>query len=216
MVYGAAMTIEKREGRTWRETAEDLARECGYNVKTVLAQYDKHIEVDALREPDAVDQALDWADPTRGHRPSYAATFWFDRPLSDQKDPVFRAFARLARAYAERVGEDIEGALLHSGAFHELSDGCETQHDVSVNVCKIARRLNAIHESPARYLPPKRFRVCQAEDQGGWPACDEPAELQTKAVEDGKRRYYCLRHRTNRHVWSADEVEPIAEDPKTV
>jgi len=47
---------------------------------------------------------------------------------------------------------------------------------------------------------------CQAEDQGGWPACDKPATLQTKTEP---RRYYCAEHKTNRHVWREDELEPI-------
>lgn len=48
---------------------------------------------------------------------------------------------------------------------------------------------------------------CQAEDMGGWPACDSPAEFQTK-VEP--RRFYCAGHRKNRHVWRPkEELEPM-------
>ena len=48
---------------------------------------------------------------------------------------------------------------------------------------------------------------CQAEDMGGHPACDNLAALQT--IEDVDRRYYCLNHKTNRHVWKEEELEPI-------
>ena len=55
---------------------------------------------------------------------------------------------------------------------------------------------------------------CQAEDMGGWPACEEIATLQTiKPDEQGERRYYCEAHRINRHVWYPDiELEPITDE----
>jgi hypothetical protein len=54
---------------------------------------------------------------------------------------------------------------------------------------------------------PDDARICQAEDQGGWPACARASTLQTKAEP---RRYYCDFHKTNRHVWREDELEPMA------
>jgi hypothetical protein len=48
--------------------------------------------------------------------------------------------------------------------------------------------------------------ACQAEDMGGYPACDLPATLQTKSEP---RQYYCAFHRMNRHVWRPEEeLEP--------
>lgn len=201
--------MEKREGRTWRETVGDIAKERGYSVENAVAEYDKLIEVDRISEESAADQAIDWVSPRGSH--GQWANPAFDRPLRDQDDPIFRAFARLAHAYAERTGEDLSGALLHSGAFHELTDGCESQREVSVNVAKLARRLNNIHPTPARYLPPARHIMCQAEDMGGWPACDRPATLRTRETFDGKHRHYCTDHRVNRHVWNADELEEIPQ-----
>lgn len=52
---------------------------------------------------------------------------------------------------------------------------------------------------------------CQAEDQGGWPICDQPATLQTRHEP---RSYYCAAHRINRHVWRPDEeLEPMPVSP---
>jgi hypothetical protein len=51
-------------------------------------------------------------------------------------------------------------------------------------------------------------RKCQAEDMGGWPACDRDATLQTK---EAPRLYFCADHVTNRHVWHESELEPIDE-----
>lgn len=51
---------------------------------------------------------------------------------------------------------------------------------------------------------------------GGWPACDQPATLRTREKVWGKHWYYCAGHSVNRHVWHADELEPIPDPDPTV
>lgn len=59
-------------------------------------------------------------------------------------------------------------------------------------------------------LMDSNIKMCQAEDMGGWPACNKPATLQTK--QGSYRRFYCDDHKLNRHVWKDDELEPIKTD----
>lgn len=52
----------------------------------------------------------------------------------------------------------------------------------------------------------EQAKQCQAEDQGGWPICTNPATLQTKHAEP---LYFCEKHKINRHVWREDELVPM-------
>jgi hypothetical protein len=57
---------------------------------------------------------------------------------------------------------------------------------------------------------------CQAEDQGGWPACDLDATWQTKrGVVDPKqpeqRSYACDTHRKWSRFYREEHFEPIGE-----
>lgn len=92
---------------------------------------------------------------------------------------------------------------------HDICEPCS-----SIEAAELRRRaddLDAEIERSRTAIEAARPPRCQAEDMGGWPACNNDATLQTKvALGDGKRRFYCGDHRVNRHVWSPEELEPIA------
>ena len=55
---------------------------------------------------------------------------------------------------------------------------------------------------------------CEAEDQGGWPCCGQPAEFFVKPEHaDGRRIVYCSDHQDNR-FFSPHHMAPIYESPK--
>lgn len=57
--------------------------------------------------------------------------------------------------------------------------------------------------------------TCQAEDQGGWPACANPAEFYVLKEHLGAREkssVYCSEHRDNR-FFSPEHMAPIYEKP---
>lgn len=53
------------------------------------------------------------------------------------------------------------------------------------------------------------FVKCEAEDQGGHQGCEVPATLVTKKPDKFGLHYYCHEHKTNKHVWREDELEPM-------
>jgi len=63
-------------------------------------------------------------------------------------------------------------------------------------------------------------RMCQAEDQGGWPCGAAPVVYRLTPEElaknNGKQRYYCKDHKTNKFVWDESEVELIPDDDVAV
>lgn len=53
------------------------------------------------------------------------------------------------------------------------------------------------------------FVKCEAGDQGGPRDCPIPATLMAKPMGGGNYSYYCHEHKTNRHVWCEDELDPM-------
>lgn len=75
----------------------------------------------------------------------------------------------------------------------------------TLNLCYQIRYLE--RELLWKDFPPGHPR-CEAEDQGGWQECPNPATWSTKREP---KAHYCDEHRINRHCWREDETEPFFE-----
>lgn len=61
-------------------------------------------------------------------------------------------------------------------------------------------------------------KTCQAEDQGGWPCCSQPAEffIKDEHLRPGEKApIYCGKHGTDEgnRFYRADQMAPIYENP---
>ncbi len=94
----------------------------------------------------------------------------------------------------DELGEDTDRILENSSGYLE--------------VAQRYYRLGAFN------MEHKDDPICEAEDQGGWPACKHPAEFYVldRFLGDSKRRIYCSLHQDNR-FYSPKHMAPIYESP---
>lgn len=146
-------------------------------------------------------------------------------------DPKTFTSRDLAEVTCPTCDEDLtlEVFVGRLGQFNgfEMSQYEETGRDLVTWVCcsgcgqiYLSRSIVAAAQAEELYEAGRDERIknqikCEAEDQGGWACCVEPAIWRTVAGIDPPRNY-CREHRINKHIWTEEEaartLEPIPQD----
>jgi hypothetical protein len=91
----------------------------------------------------------------------------------------------------------------------KIADGNFKKADRILQLCQEFYRRGAFN------MEHKDGAKCEAEDQGGWPACTAPAEFYVKDEHaDGRRIVFCKEHEDSR-FFSPKHLAPIYARPET-